>query len=353
MHKVKRQTTKKHKPFLAIDLFCGCGGLTQGLKDAGVCVIGGIDNDSVALESYKVNHPNVEVWEKDIRNLKVSSVKKKLGLHKGGLDLLAGCPPCQGFSSMRTLNGNLDVEDERNELIFEFLRFVKELRPKAVMLENVPGLANDERFKRFCRELEKLEYTCNSDVLNTMYYGVPQRRRRLILLASLKGEIPFAQKNTEKRTVRETIADLPPSGKSGDPVHDFPENRTARIKKLIKSIPKDGGSRTDLEESMQLQCHKDCNGFKDVYGRMQWDDVSPTITGGCFNPSKGRFLHPEYDRAITIREAALLQSFPPNYYFPEKHGKSRLAILIGNALPPEFIRRMALCIITSIKTSQG
>lgn len=325
----------------AVDLFCGCGGLTQGLKKADFKVLGAVDNDPLAVETYSANHPEVHVWEKDIRNLTVASLKGKLGLRKGGLDLLAGCPPCQGFSSMRTLNGSRRIRDSRNDLLFEFQRFVEGLRPKAIMLENVSGLAKNRRFREFCKKMKDLGYIGAHKVLNVADYGVPQRRRRLIYLAGFGDSISFADSVAKRKTVRDTIARLPKAGDSGDKVHDLPERRAAKTMELIKRISKDGGSRTDLPLEDQLECHKRCNGFKDVYGRMAWNDVAPTITGGCFNPSKGRFLHPEEDRAITLREAALLQGFPRRYKFPKVENKSSVALMIGNALPPEFIRRHA------------
>jgi len=330
---------------IAIDLFSGCGGLTLGLKQAGFKVVGAVDNDHLSVATYKANHPEVFVWGKDISELSTLIIKRKLGIRKRKLDLLAGCPPCQGFSMMRTLNGSRVITDPRNDLIEEFYRFVKDFMPKAVMLENVPGLATDDRFKLFYDRLAALGYKGNYDVLNAADYGVPQRRRRLIYLAGFKHAIDFAKPSKKRKVVKDFIADLPPAGQSGDPIHDLPEKRTQRILQLISKIPKDGGSRTDLPETEQLECHKKCNGFKDVYGRMAWDDVAPTLTSGCFNPSKGRFLHPEENRAITMREAALLQGFPKYYKFPIVTNKAAIAILIGNALPPEFVRRHALQIL--------
>ena len=236
---------------------------------------------------------------------------------------------------MRTLNGAVSVEDPRNELLLEFQRFVEALRPRAVMLENVPGLAEDERFTYFCRKMRKLGYLGEHRILNAAEYGVPQRRRRLIYLAGLGFEIPFADKAKRQMTVKNAIGGLPKAGESGDPVHDLREHRTPRVIDLIRRIPKDGGSRIDLPDEFQLEC-----GFKDVYGRIAWNDVAPTITSGCFNPSKGRFLHPKENRAITMREAALLQSFPRWYKFPTNN-KSSLASMIGNALPPPFISAQA------------
>lgn len=330
----------KKKP-KAIDLFCGCGGLTLGLKKAGFNVIGAVDNDNLAVETYRANHKEVEIWEEDIQTLSVEKVKRKLRIKKGELDLLAGCPPCQGFSTLRTLNTGRGVRDKRNKLLLEFLRFIEGLMPKAVMMENVPGLAKDRRFKSFCKKLEKLGYKVKHDVLNAADYAVPQRRKRLILLAGKNGKIEFAKKARCKRTVFDVIGDLPPAGESRSKLHNLPERRSKKVLALIKKIPKDGGSRKDLGKRRQLACHKKCDGFKDVYGRMAWDKVGPTITSGCTNPSKGRFLHPVEDRAITLKEAALLQGFPRNYRFDVEAGKGAIAELIGNALPPEFIRRHA------------
>jgi DNA (cytosine-5)-methyltransferase 1 len=321
----------------AVDLFCGCGGLTVGLKIAGFRVLGAVDVDPLSVETYKANHHHVKLWKKDIRELDPQELLDALGLEKGCLDLLAGCPPCQGFSALRTLNGAIKVNDPRNDLLMEFERFVEALLPRAVMMENVPGMANDQRFEDFNRRLEKLGYKGDYRVLNAADYGVPQRRRRLIYLAGMGRTVPFAAKSGKRKTVRDAIGGLPKAGQSGDPLHDMPENRTPRVMEIIRLVPKNGGSRRDLPEEFQLACHKRCNGFKDVYGRMDWDDVAPTITGGCFNPSKGRFLHPEEDRPITMREAALLQGFPRWYKFPTTDNKSAVALMIGNALPPPFI----------------
>lgn len=325
----------------AIDLFCGCGGLTAGLTQAGFRVLAGIDIDRLAIKTYSANHPGVRTWRRNIHSISPPSVLKKLGLHEGDLDLIAGCPPCQGFSSLRTLNGSVAVEDDRNDLIKDFLRFVKGLRPKAVMMENVPELADDGRFADFCDKFGALGYRVNWDILDAQHYGVPQRRRRLVFLAGRGAKIDFAPEAETAVTVRDAIEGLPPAGHSGDPAHDHGESRKKQTMERIAKIPKDGGSRTDLPESDQLPCHRRCNGFKDVYGRMAWGSVSPTITSGCFNPSKGRFLHPEEDRAITLREAAMLQSFPAEYSFPDCSNKSAVALMIGNALPPEFIKRHA------------
>jgi DNA (cytosine-5)-methyltransferase 1 len=321
----------------AVDLFSGCGGLTAGLKRAGFRVLAAVENDPLSVKTYRANHRDVKVREVDIRKLEPVDLLKEINLKVGEVDLLAGCPPCQGFSTLRTLNGAVSVQDPRNDLLLEFQRFAEVLRPRAIMMENVPGLAGDERFISFCKRMKKLGYLGDHRVLDAADYGVPQRRRRLIYMAGLGLEIPFAGQARLERTVRDAIGGLPKAGKSGDAVHDIPEHRSPRIRELIRHIPKDGGSRSDLPKRYQLDCHLRCSGFSDVYGRMAWNDVAPTITSGCFNPSKGRFVHPEANRAITMREAALLQGFPRRYRFPTTDNKSAVALMIGNALPPPFI----------------
>jgi DNA (cytosine-5)-methyltransferase 1 len=331
----------------AIDLFSGCGGLSLGLTQAGFRVVGAIEIDPLAVETYKTNHKKVFIWQKDITKLSVRAVKKQLNIKRGELDLLAGCPPCQGFSTMSTLNGKHGFNDPRNDLVFQFLRFVRGLRPKAVMMENVPGLAKDERIRKVVAALEGMGYICKHNVLDAANYGVPQRRRRFILVAGLGKKIPFGRIARKKRTVRDAFSLLDERATT-DTLHNLKENRSTKVMERIRAIPKDGGSRLDLGEEHQLECHRKCSGFKDVYGRMAWDAVSPTITGGCFNPSKGRFIHPTEDRAISMREAALLQSFPADYFFSDKRGKCSVAQMIGNALPPEFIRRHAHMILEKI-----
>ena len=261
-------------------------------------------------------------------------------LKRGQLDLLAGCPPCQGFSSITKLNGKKRTSIEQNKLVDHFLRYVRQLLPRAVMIENVPGLKRSRKFRELRRALNKLGYRCNHAVLNAADFNVPQRRRRFILVAARGRKIPFGALSEAKPTVKDAFANLMFRPKN-DSLHKLRERRTARIQKLINDIPHDGGSRRSLGTRRQLMCHQECDGFKDIYGRMAWDSVAPTITGGCCNPSKGRFLHPTRNRTITLREAALLQTFPPGYSFSLRRGKFSAAEMIGNALPPEFIRRHA------------
>ena len=322
----------------AFDCFAGCGGMTEGFRQAGYSVVGAIEIDPCAVMVYKLNHPDVRVWQDDVKSVSAQSILRKLRLRKGELDLLGGCPPCQGFSTLRTRNGNCRVRDKRNDLIYEFQRLVLDLRPKHVMLENVPRLIKDQRFRNFTQSLKDAGYTVKAAVLNAAHYGVPQRRRRAVVVASRIGEPCLASKDAVYHTVRQAIGSLGPASNSGDPLHDMPEKRSAVVRERIRQIPKNGGGRASLPRRLRLECHRESDGFNDVYGRMAWDEPAPTITTGCFNPSKGRFLHPAENRAVTIREAALLQSFPSSYEFPVELGKVKLAEMIGNALPPAFIR---------------
>ena len=347
----KQKNSKRQKPRLrAIDLFSGCGGLTLGLKQAGFDVLGAVELDPIAVNTFKANHPEVLVKQSDIRKISAAGLRRELKMRRGELDLLAGCPPCQGFSSLRTHNGARKNRDARNNLVHEMLRFARAFRPKAIMMENVPGLALHKPFDDLCEGLRRLGYQISFGVKDAARYGVPQRRRRLILLAGRGFDIRFPAESGRVRSVRGAIGRLTEPGRARDALHNIPEKkRLQRIRKLIEDIPKDGGSRGDLPRSRQLRCHKKNNGFHDIYGRMAWDKVAPTITSGCFNPSKGRFLHPEENRAITMREAALLQGFPLSYVFDVSAGKEAIALMIGNALPPEFIRRHALEICNTLK----
>lgn len=338
--------------FNAVDLFAGCGGLSEGLKQAGFQTIAACEIDQVAVETYKLNHPEVAVFSDDIKNVKSLEIKKLLGSEP--LHLLAGCPPCQGFSSLRRLNKKRSVQDVRNALVDEYYRFVKELNPLTIMMENVPWLQNYFKFQNMIKKLKKLGYQLDTAVVNVADYGVPQRRKRLILVGSLLNEMKIAVGVNVKKTVAMAIGSIESVRKTKDPVHKIVAKHTDKIMEMIKLIPKDGGSRTDLPKKYILECHKRENvGFNDVYGRLKWNDYSSTITGGCLNPSKGRFLHPFKNRAITAREAALLQTFPMNYAFPADTSKTKIALMIGNALPPEFCRLQAVNIINHLVINNG
>ncbi|MBT2787791.1 MULTISPECIES: DNA cytosine methyltransferase [unclassified Halomonas] len=332
----------QHEIPTAIDIFCGAGGLTVGLKKAGFKVIAGIELSESAAKTYRMNHKNVSMFNEDVNILDPVFVMRDLNIGFGELDLMAGCPPCQGFSSHRTRNRLVFIEDKRNDLIFRFLDYVKAFNPKSIMLENVPGLMKDNRLTLFVKELKRLGYLFSEHSLkieDAADFGVPQRRKRLILQVSRLGFIDDAKPVKKRKTVKQAIGFLPAAGSSGDPLHDLGEVRSEKTLNIIRMIPKDGGSRADIPKEYWLPCHVNRpNSYRDVYGRMSWDKVSPTITGGCHNPSKGRFLHPAEDRAITLREAALLQTFPRKYKFDLNKGKEAVALMIGNALPPTFIK---------------
>lgn len=319
----------------AIDLFSGCGGLSEGLKQAGFKIVAGVEVNKNATKAYRMNHSDTVLFEDDIRKLDAGII---LNLLKGRpLHLLAGCPPCQGFSSIRKLNRRKNIRDDRNSLILEYLRFVKDLQPLTIMMENVPGLKSYYLFKEMIKELKTLNYNPKFEIVDVSQYGVPQRRKRLVLVGSRLGPIEIAKPINIKKTVKKAIGHLPIVTLTNDPLHKIYPRHSSRILDRIKSIPKNGGSLKDAGQEHQYKCHENSEiGFTDVFGRMKWDDVAPTITGGCLNPSKGRFLHPEEDRGITAREAALLQTFPEDYTIPIDIPKDKISLLIGNALPPQF-----------------
>ena len=263
----------------------------------------------------------------------------------GTPELVAGCPPCQGFSSIRTRNGQIRAQDTNNDLVFEFLRLVTEIHPPLVMMENVPGLATDRRIHQMITRLTELGYKAHVTVLDAQHFGIPQRRRRMILLASIHTHPRIAQPSRSSPSVRDAIGHLPNPADSQDELHNYPVRRSFAVMQRIKQTPKDGGSRAQWPKKYELACHRRINGFKDVYGRMAWNRPAPTITGGCINPSKGRFIHPEQDRAITLREAAILQGFPNDYCFDLSRGRYRAAEMIGNAFPPVFAQRHARALL--------
>jgi DNA (cytosine-5)-methyltransferase 1 len=348
---MKRQKSA-NTDYLAVDLFAGCGGLSEGMRQAGFKVFAALEVDREALRCYSLNHLDTYLINEDIRSVKTSCISVLL---KGKtIHLLAGCPPCQGFSSVRRLNRTRAVRDNRNKLVLDYLRFIRDLGPLTVMLENVPGVKKYYLFNYIVQTLIRLGYQLDYNVVDLADYGVPQKRKRLILVGSLLGPINIASPTEVRTFVRDWIGDLEPVHRTIDPMHKIVANHSPRIQKLIKKIPKDGGSRTDLSKELQLQCHLKPNvGFNDIYGRLKWDSYSSTITAGCLNPSKGRFLHPVEDRVITPREAALLQTFPRNYRFPTDISKAQIASLIGNALPPLFSRIQTSHILKHIIQNRG
>jgi len=331
----------------AVDLFSGCGGLTTGLERAGFDVVSAVEHDSLAAETYRLNHPKVTLLETDIRKV---TARELLGRGLSKVHLLAGCPPCQGFSRVRRRNANRPALDERNWLIDDFHRLLQELRPFAVFLENVPGIERYHRFKSFLTALRTLGYQVEWRTVDLKDYAVPQRRQRVVVLSGLGFKIEFPKPAKARRTVRSAIGDLSVPEGSSNPLHVAADHSAAMLER-IRAVPKDGGSRCDWPKELVLECHQKCSGFKDVYGRMAWNEPSPTITGGCINASKGRFVHPEQNRAITLLEAALLQTFPRSYRFSLRRGKYPTAEMIGNALPPEFAERVGKRIAAALEAN--
>jgi DNA (cytosine-5)-methyltransferase 1 len=335
---------------LAIDLFSGCGGLTEGLKQAGFTVIGGAEIRSEAREAYALNHPEVHVFE-DVRKVTLEGINRHHSLKVGQLDLLAACPPCQGFSTLRTKNHVSPVDDDRNKLIFQVSRLAAALLPKAVLVENVPALLQNWRINDFRRRLEKLGYRTAQAVLDASQFGVPQRRKRMIFIAIKADLEPTIPEPTisDPLTVRDAIGII---DFGDDPtamaLHQIKQQLSPKVLHRVRRIPKDGGSRRHLGKRSQLPCHKRHKGFNDVYGRLSWDKVASTITRSSHNPSKGRYLHPEEDRGLTIFEAMLLQGFPPGYKLPLTYGIQKTSSLVGEAFPPPFAKAQAMHILKLI-----
>lgn len=341
---------KRSEVFTAVDIFAGGGGLTVGLKRSGFEVLCAVELDPYAYATYKVNHPEVITFKQDIRTVEGWTIRKFIS--NGNIDLLAGCPPCQGFSS---LTSKYRRKDTRNELINEMARMVKELKPRVVMMENVPGLAKKgyPLLEKFLKELKVLGYESSWKILQVADYGVPQLRRRLVLLAGLGFRIqlpkPTHSRNGNNnlnrwKSVRKAIQGmtepvlLSEIKRKGGPqevgwhvVRSLSDENKKRLQ-----YAKPGKSRTEIPDEYRPKCHKGKNkGFSNVYGRLEWDQPSVTITGGCTTLSMGRFGHPEKDRTISVREAAILQTFPKDYFFDTPYIEYACNI-IGNALPCDF-----------------
>ena len=338
-----------------IDLFSGCGGASLGFKKAGFKIVAAVDIDHSACETYEMN-VGVKPIEDDLRNVTGEQILEKAGLEKGQVDVVVGCPPCQGFSSLRRTKKG-DSPDHRDDLLMVFAERIIGIFPRMVVFENVPGImrGRGKRFlRRFIRKLEKHGYFPIGKLLDAADFGVPQNRKRLIILfvreeAIGKDLLPFLPQETHTNPrlieekglpqwvgIEDVIADLPPleSGEkdSNVPLHKAPDHGENTLR-IIKNIPKNGGSRRDLPKHLWLPCHKKMRdgGAENVYGRMTWDKPSPTITSRCTVPACGRFTHPDQDRAMTPREAARLQTFGDEYSF--EGTLASIAWQIGNAMP--------------------
>lgn len=345
-----------------IDFFCGCGGASEGFRQAGFNIILGLDCDQQAAATYQSNFPEAEFIQRDIRQVDLDEV-----VHLAKRDperplLFTACAPCQPFSSQNKFK---DSNDERHTLLDETHTYIRELQPNYVVIENVPGMQNvkenkDGPFSRFLHFLDNLGYQHKHFIAKSENYGVPQKRKRLVLIASLHGAvgIPPATHGEELEpypTVRQFIEGYPAiehgTVHEKDPIHV-----TARMSELnierIRNTP-EGGDCRDWPDRLINPCHRNYSGHTDTYGRMSWDELAPTLTTKCNSYSNGRFGHPDVtqDRAISIREASRIQTFPRDYVFTGSIGS--MARQVGNAVPCELARQFGLYISHHYQQMQG
>ncbi len=322
----------------AIDFFCGAGGLTRGLLDAGIEVVAGVDNDPRLKKTYEHNNKPSCFIEEDIADLDVKALRKKIGIRSADTTLYAACTPCQPFS---TLN-RTKTDDNQKALLLVFAQIVARCPPDFIIVENVPGLHNAvgrDIYERFIAVLTDHGFDAVAELLDAKDFGVPQTRKRFVLIAAKHGkaQLPAPTTSGTPRTVRECIEKYPPltAGEESKKI----ANHAARTlpkhhRRIVEAVPLDGGSRSDVEDtSILLKCHQDRpDAHKDVFGRMAWDEPSPTLTCRCTDVYCGRFIHPEQHRGVSLREAAALQTFSDDYEF---FGNSFLekSRQIGNAVP--------------------
>lgn len=326
----------------AVDLFCGAGGLSYGLQKTGISVRGGVDFDPRCEVPFTANIQGAKFYLEDITKSDADKLSKLY--RKKSLRLLAGCAPCQPFSNLR--NGTNKLKSDKWPLLNEFSRLVSQIRPDFVTMENVPQLKVQSIFLDFVENLKHNGYQVSARVVDAAEYGVPQRRKRLVLLASLHGPIRLLSPEeigAKQKTVRDAIGQLP-EVKAGethqsDPLHKARALSSLNLDRIRASQP--GGTWEDWPDHLKLECHKKDSGatFKSVYGRMQWDLPAGTITTQSTNLGTGRFGHPHQDRALSLREIAILQSFPADYIFTSNDSDiefTPLGRLIGNAVPVDL-----------------
>ena len=337
------------------DLFSGAGGGALGFLRAGFRVVASVDSYRWAVRTYRRNIGG-EPLVVDAEGLDWGRVARDVG----DVDVLLATPPCQGFTRLNVNLAPRGYDDPRNRLTLVVLEAVKALRPRVVVYENTRWAAGSPYFRVLVEGLERLGYRVRYSILDAADYGVPQRRKRLVMVARLGGEpdgfppepthgAPGSREVREGlrrpwRTVREAIADLPPLA-PGEAHPDIPNHVAKKLPphwlEIIRHVPKDGGSRHQVPPELLLPSHRRIGrgGFNDVFGRLRWDAPSVTITTGCWNPSKGRFVHPEQDRGLSLRECARLQGFPDDFVFEGPPGS--VARQIGEALPPPLAEAVA------------
>lgn len=333
----QKRTNSVLPKIIAVDLFCGAGGLTCGLEKSGIAVNLGIDIDPACEYPYSANN-KAKFLLKSVDDVEGSELLE--AFNGFNMKLLAGCAPCQTFS---TYNQKADSSDKRWWLLLQFSRLIRETFPELVTMENVPGLMDQNVFNKFVNDLEEQDYHVNYQIVNCAEYGLPQHRNRLVLLASRLGPIQLLGPNEFKnkiKSVKDAIGKLPEI-KAGaidpnDPLHQCSSLSEINYQRILVSKP--SGTWRDWPEDLVAECHKKKTGktYLGVYGRMSWDEPAPTITTQFFGFGNGRFGHPEQNRAISLREGAILQSFSKKYKFTapgEPIIKKVLGRLIGNAVP--------------------
>ena len=337
-----------------IDLFSGCGGGSIGFKSVGFAVVGAVEIDPDAAASYTANVGTAPIL-RDIRKVTAAELLAGAQLRRGELTLLFGCPPCQSFTVLRRGTAQTKADKARDRLPEEYLRLVDGLLPRHLAFENVPGMIDSRKWRKSFHRLHDgllaLGYRLVWDVVDAADFGVPQRRRRLLLVGSrvVDPRLPSATHSAEAsdglpahQTVRQALAVLPPANADAkDLLHRPRRHRDIAIRRLAALA--EGQARADLPDELRLTCHTDHKGHYDIYGRMWWDRPAPTLTSGCTNVTRGRFAHPTEPRAITVREALLLQSFPAGTSLTG--GIESMSTQIGNAVPPLLARRIGETIL--------
>lgn len=340
-----------------VDLFCGAGGLSYGMKQAGMDIAAGIDIDPACRHPFKTNVGSAfhEMDAAQITSEWLASLYSA-----DSVRVLAGCAPCQPFSSYsrRRVDGNVSWE-----LLSKFSSLIEEVRPEVVTMENVPRLTRHPKFQEFIEVLKSADYEHSYEVVHCSDYGVPQKRRRLVLLASRLGTIQLIQgdpKDGDRPTVESAIGHLPGLGAGdicdSDPLHRSSGLSDRNLRRIRQSVP--GGTWRDWENDLRASCHLRETGrtYPSVYGRMRWDDLAPTITTQFNGYGNGRFGHPEQDRAISLREGAILQTFPESYSFVPEGGPvqiSPIARMIGNAVPVKLGEAIGKSILEHLEDAHG